>query len=78
MQINLLICQVNDVIDLNQIEKGQFSVKNKSTSPLETLKFVLDIFQQQAKAQNSHLRLKVVMHQHDAIKAPIFEPLGDS
>ena len=51
-QINLLICLVNDILDLKMVQKGQFVPKNEVFSLREAIKFVLSIFSQQAQIQN--------------------------
>ena len=47
-QINLLICLVNDILDLKMVQKGQFVPKNEWFSLREAINFVLSIFSQQA------------------------------
>ena len=44
-QLNLIVCLVNDIIDLKKIEEGRFFVHNINFNPRETLKFVMDIFE---------------------------------
>jgi len=58
--MNLLLCLVNDVLDLKMIEEGVFKRQNEKFDPHETLNFVLNIFRQHAELQNSQLSLKVL------------------
>ena len=43
-QINLLICLVNDILDLKMLDQNKFEAKITEFSPNETFKFVLNIF----------------------------------
>ena len=45
-QINLLICLVNDILDMKMIEQGKFVKRDQRFNPLETFKFILNIFAQ--------------------------------
>ena len=45
-QINLLICLVNDILDIKMLQKGQFVSKNEVFSLEETINFVISIFAQ--------------------------------
>ena len=44
-QINLLLCLVNDMLDLKLIEVGQFSPKVDRFKPKDTLDFISAMFQ---------------------------------
>ena len=46
-QINLIVCLVNDIVDLKRIEEGRFFVQRTNFNPRETLKFVMGIFDHQ-------------------------------
>ena len=43
-QLNLLLCLVNDVLDIKLIEAGKFEPKMQRFSPLKILKFIKDMF----------------------------------
>ena len=43
-QLHLLLCLVNDVLDIKLIESGKFEPKLIEFSPLETLLFIKDMF----------------------------------
>ena len=43
-QLNLLLCLVNDVLDIKLIEAGKFEPKMQTFSPLKILKFIKDMF----------------------------------
>lgn len=61
-QMNLLLCLVNDVLDLRMIEEGKFNARNEMFDPSETLKFISDIFMQQLSLQNSQLSIEIVSY----------------
>ena len=43
-QINLLICLVNDILDLKMLDQNKFEPKVTEFNPNETFKFVMNIF----------------------------------
>ena len=43
-QINLLLCLVNDILDLKLIEEKKFKPKLALFDPRETLDFIVDLF----------------------------------
>ena len=45
-QMNLLLCLVNDLLDLKMIEQGLFTDQIAKFKPLETFDFLIDIFAQ--------------------------------
>ena len=47
-QINLLVCLVNDLLDMKLIEQGSFEKKRVVFDPLNTFNFVRSIFLTQA------------------------------
>ena len=55
-QINLLLCLVNDILDLKLIEENKFVPKNEVFSPRETFNFITNMFAPQVEMQNSTLR----------------------
>lgn len=48
-QINLLLCLVNDMLDLKMIEMGEFVSRKEPFSVSKTFQFILDIFQLQSE-----------------------------
>ena len=50
-QVNLLLCLVNDMLDLKMIEMGRFVSRKETFSPSQTLKFIMEVFQLQAAQQ---------------------------
>lgn len=48
-QINLLLCLVNDVLDMKLIESNRFDLKEDVFSTAEVFSFVLNMFAPQAK-----------------------------
>ena len=63
-QMNLLLCLVNDMLDLKMIEMGEFVSRREPFKVGKTFQFILDIFQLQSQEQ--HTRIK-----YQAEKAPI-------
>ena len=59
-QVNLLLCLFNDILDLKLIEQGSFVIMKEDFNPLVTFKYVMKIFEQQAKMQRSNLKLKEI------------------
>ena len=59
-QINLLLCLVNDILDLKMIQQNRFVTRLQEFNPLETFKFVIDIFRQHAEVQSTALSFEVV------------------
>ena len=45
-QINLLICLVNDILDIKMLQKGKFMTKNQAFSIIETINFIKNVFAQ--------------------------------
>ena len=56
-QINLLLCIVNDSLDLRLIDQNRFVPKIERFNPRDTFKLILDIFSPQVKMINSSLKL---------------------
>ena len=48
-QLNLLLCLVNDVLDMKMIEQGKYSSKLEIFNPKNILEFIIDMFQAQTK-----------------------------
>ena len=51
-QLNLLLCLVNDVLDIKLIKMGKFEAKTSVFDPKQTLRFIEDMFKPQADIQN--------------------------
>ena len=47
-QINLLLCQVTDMLDLILLDQGKYRERKETFSPYKAFNFVLDIFAKQA------------------------------
>ena len=47
--INLLLCQVTDMLDLIQLDQGKFKVRRETFSPRDAFNFVLNMFTKQAQ-----------------------------
>jgi len=58
-QINLLLCLVNDMLDLRMIADGVFKFRNKKFNPLQSIQHVFSILGQHAEIQNSKLTMEV-------------------
>ena len=54
-QINLLLCLVNDILDLKLIEEDKFLPKNEIFSPRDTFSFITKMFAPQVEMVNSTL-----------------------
>lgn len=50
-QLNLLLCLVNDVLDIKLIESGKFRQKSTVFDPRETIEFIKQIFLPQSEMQ---------------------------
>ena len=50
-QLNLLLCLVNDVLDIKMINQGQYQPKIQTFSPEGVFKFIKDMFQPQSELQ---------------------------
>lgn len=51
-QLNLLLCLVNDVLDMKLIKVGKIEPKLSVFEPAKTLTFIEDMFRPQAKFKN--------------------------
>ena len=49
MQVNLLLCLVNDILDFKLIEENKFVQKQEIFSPEATLQFITSMFSPQSK-----------------------------
>ena len=43
-QLNLLLCLVNDVLDIKLIAQGKYHAKMIDFNPMDTLQFIQDMF----------------------------------
>ena len=75
----MLLCLVNDVLDIKLIEQGQFVPKIGSFAPQETFEFIMDMFKPQAEMQNTDIQFETVSctsldqafrHGHDPRQMP--------
>ena len=57
-QINLLLCLVNDQLDLRMIDLNQFEIKNEKFAPAETFNFILYMFAPQVKLVNTKIQFQ--------------------
>ena len=47
-QINLLLCLVNDILDIKMIDEDKFIRREEEFCPTETFNFIIQIFRQAA------------------------------
>lgn len=59
-QLNMLLCLVNDVLDLKQIEAGEFEQKNANFNPLAILEFISSMFEYHAEMKKTEIVTKTV------------------
>ena len=59
-QVNMLLCLVTDMLDLKLIEQGKFVKRKETFTVVDIFQFVLGIFGQQAKLQQSELTFKQI------------------
>ena len=52
-QLNLLLCLVNDVLDIKLIEEGKFQKKMERFEPQKLLDFIVAMFEPQAEMQQT-------------------------
>ena len=57
-QINLLLCLVNDQLDLRMIDLNQFEIKKERFAPAETFNFLLHMFAPQVKLVNTKIQFQ--------------------
>ena len=60
MWINLLLCLVNDILDIKLIEEDKFIQKQEIFSPEATLQFITSMFSPQAAMQHTALEFEVM------------------
>ena len=54
-QINLLLCLVNDILDMKMIDEDQFVTRHEEFDPTATLNFIVSMFAQTAEMQDTQL-----------------------
>ena len=59
-QLNLLLCLVNDVLDLKLIKMDKYQSKIESFKPTDTLEFIKAMFRPQAEMQNCKISYQTV------------------
>lgn len=57
-EVNLLICLVNDLLDLKFIENAQYVAKQEEFTVKSVFQFILTMFAQQATLQKSTIKLE--------------------
>ena len=60
VSLNLLLSLVNDMVDLKLIKANQFTINMNIFSPLESIKFVKEIFDHSAQGNKLQLTIKTV------------------
>ena len=60
VSLNLLLSLVNDMVDLKLIKANQFTVNMNIFSPLESIRFVTEIFDHDAQGKRLQLTIKTV------------------
>ena len=59
-QLNMLLCLVNDVLDIKLIQNERYERKMNSFNPLKTLNFVQRMFKPMADMQKTQIKYKAV------------------
>lgn len=59
-QLNLLLCLVNDVLDLKLIKMDKYENKIEGFKPNDTLEFIKAMFRPQAEMQNCTISFQTV------------------
>ena len=60
VSLNLLLSLVNDMVDLKLIKENQFTINTDIFSPLESIRFVQEIFDHSAQENKLKLTIKTV------------------
>ena len=69
-QLNFLLCLVNDVLDMKQIEHSRYTPTLEMFNPTNVLEFIIAIFQPQSDMQKTTLTYETVnIESSDRIKA---------
>ena len=61
-QLNLLLCLVNDVLDIKLIQEGKFKPKLEKFEPKKLLDFIVAMFQPQSQMQHTSITAETVGH----------------
>ena len=59
-QMNLLLCLVNDILDLKMIDQDRFVKRDEPFCPTDTFNFVAGIFKKQAEMMSAPLIFETV------------------
>lgn len=59
-QLNLLLCLVNDVLDIKMIEQEQYQSKMEPFEPKKTLDFIVAMFSPQAEMQKTTIYVETI------------------
>ena len=70
-QVNMLVVLFNNILDRRMINLGEFKPAKEPFDPTKTIKFIIDVFSQQANIQDSTLQFKIV-----ETPVPHVEPLS--
>jgi len=65
-QVNMLLCLVNDSLDMQLIEQDKFVPKIEVFSPSEAFKFILQVFEPTSKIQKTKLSFHSVANLPDS------------
>ena len=49
MQLSMLLCLVNDILDIKMIASGKFNLKNEIFDPKAVFDFIIAMFKPQSK-----------------------------
>ena len=59
-QVNMLVVLFNNILDRRMIKLGQFKVSKELFGPTNTIQFIVDVYTQQARLQDSALHFRIV------------------
>ena len=59
-QVNMLVVLFNNILDRRMIKLGQFKVSKELFGPTNTIQFIIDVYTQQARLQDSALHFRIV------------------
>ena len=59
-QMNMLLCLVNDLLDIKLIENDRFQPRFIKFSPIQAFEFVVEIFKPHATMQKTSMSIAVV------------------
>ena len=59
-QVNMLVVLFSNILDRRMIKLGQFKVSKELFGPTNTIQFIVDVYTQQARLQDSALHFRIV------------------